>query len=121
VGRLHRLSHRYHQIFAQGIEIRLVPKLRREAFERLSRVVFLAVEAPVAKGLDAVPERSEKRRDHKGRGHDREGGPLAVEDDEDALQHDDEAEVEREERGRERAVDEGAVYDNVYELPSIGE
>ena len=50
----------------------------------------------------------------EGGGYHCEGGLLAGKDHEEPLQHHDAAEVECDQRGRQRAVDEGAVYEDVY-------
>src|SRR5215210_5284392 len=81
VLRLHCLPHHSHQIVAQGIEVRLVTQRGRERFERLCGVVLVAVEAAVYERLGAPPQWVEQGCYHKGRGHNREGGLLAREDD----------------------------------------
>src|SRR5215204_2042920 len=51
---LHSLPYHPHQVFAQGVQVCLVPKLGGECFQGLSRVVLPAVEAAVYEGLDAT-------------------------------------------------------------------
>jgi hypothetical protein len=60
VRRLHRLPHHPYQIVAQGVEVRLVPELGREDFERLSSVILTAVKAPIDEGLDSPTEGREQ-------------------------------------------------------------
>jgi hypothetical protein len=60
VGWLHSLPNYVHQIFAQGLQIRLVSDLGREGFKGLSSVVLPTVEAPVYEALDASPQRIEE-------------------------------------------------------------
>src|SRR5215208_7214664 len=55
VRRLHRLSHHSHQIIAQGIEVRLLSKGRREALKGLPRIIRTPVEATVYERLKAAP------------------------------------------------------------------
>jgi hypothetical protein len=57
----------------------------------------------------------------RGRCHHCQGGLLAGEQDEDPLQHHDAAEVERNQHCRQRAVDERAVYDEVYVVEAMAQ
>jgi hypothetical protein len=91
VLRLHRLPRYYHQIVAQGSEVGLIPERRREALESLSRIILLAVEAPVYERLYAPSQGVEQGCYHESGGHHREGGRLAREEDEEPLQHHDAA------------------------------
>ena len=52
VGGLHRLPHNTHQIIAQDVEVRLVPKLGGEGFEGISGIVLTSAEATVYEGLE---------------------------------------------------------------------
>src|SRR5215217_4467564 len=113
VGRLHRLPNYPHEVVVQGFEVCLVPELGREGFEGLSSVVLLTVEAPVYETLDSTPQGSKQGRNKECGCHNSEGGLLARESDEHPLQYDDAPEVEGNQRGGQRAVDEGAVYDHV--------
>src|SRR5215217_8187745 len=47
VGGLHRLAHHSYHFIVQRLQVRLVPELRGEGFERLRRVVLPTVEAAV--------------------------------------------------------------------------
>jgi hypothetical protein len=113
VGRLHGLPHHPDEIIAECVEVGFVAKLGREGVQGLGSVVLAAVEAPIYEGLDAPPEGSEQRGDQERGCHDREGRLPARESDENPLQHYDDAEVEGDQHGGERAVDEGTVYDEV--------
>src|SRR5215211_228246 len=110
---LHRLLYHPHQIVAQGVQIRLVSELGGEGFEGLSRVIFAAVEALVYEPLDTASQGHEQRSDREGGDNHREGGLLAGKDDEEPLQQNDAAEVEGNQRGRQRTVDESAVDDEI--------
>ena len=72
VRRLHRLPHHPDQLVAEPVQVGLVPKPRREGFERLRRVVLPAVEAPIDRSLDASPQGVEQRRYREGGGDDDE-------------------------------------------------
>src|SRR5215218_7622974 len=60
VGGLHRPAHDPDEVVLQGVEIRLVSKLGREARKRLFSIVLPTVEAAVDKALDAAPQRVEQ-------------------------------------------------------------
>src|SRR5829696_9460910 len=113
VGGLHRLPHHPHQVVVQRLQVRLVAQLLAESFEGLRRIVLAAVEAAVYEGLDTMAEGVKQGRDNEGGGHDRKGGLLTREQDEDTLQHHDAAEVEGNQHNRQGAVDEGSVYDHI--------
>ena len=66
-----------------------------------------------------MPQGVEQSSYQEGGCHDREGGLLTRENDEHPLQQDDAAEVECDQRGGERTVDEGAVDDHVYVVEAI--
>src|SRR5215204_6563739 len=119
VSGLHRLSHHSYQVLAQGVHVRFVSQLGREGFQGLSGVVLPAVEAPVYKPLYAASQRREQCRYQEGGCHHCECGLLTREQDEEPLRHDDTAEVERHQCGGQRAVDEGAVYDDVYVVEAV--
>ncbi len=78
VGRLHRLPHHAYQLAIQRLEVRLIPQFGGEAFERLPRIVLLAVEAPIHESLHPAPQRAEQRRDGECGSDDGQGGLLAV-------------------------------------------
>jgi hypothetical protein len=63
----------------------------------------------------------EQRRYQQGRCYNGEGGPLASEDFEDPLQHNDTPEVNRYEHRREGAVDQGAINDDVYVVEPVAQ
>src|SRR5215204_3268313 len=113
VGGLHRLPYHAYQFAVQCLQIHLIPEFHGEALKRFSRVVLPPVETPIYERLDTPPHRAEKRRYQQRGGNYRQGGLLAGEDDEHALQYDDAAEVERDQRDGKRAVDEGTVYEDV--------
>jgi hypothetical protein len=66
LGRLHRLPYHPYQIIAKCVQVCFFAQLGRESFQGLSRVLLIAVEAPVYKALNAPPERSKQRRDQEG-------------------------------------------------------
>src|SRR5215203_204630 len=119
VGGLHRPPYDLDEVFAQGVEIRLVSELGREALQRLYRIVLPTVEAAVDKALDAAPQRVEQGGYRQGGGHYYELGSLAGHSAEEQLEHDDAAEVEAREHRGERTVDEGTVYDEVYVIEVV--
>jgi hypothetical protein len=80
----------------------------------LDCVVLPAVEAAIDKGLDTPPQRVEQRGYPKGGGDDRELRFLAGQRAEERLEQNDATEVDQRERRGERAVDESAVYHQVY-------
>src|SRR5215210_4774760 len=94
VGGLHRPPHDLDEVVAQGVEIRLVSKLGREALQRLYRIVLPTVEAAVDKALDAAPQRVEQGGYRQGGGHHHELGFLTGQSAEEQLEHDNAAEVE---------------------------
>src|SRR3712207_6520829 len=114
VGGPHRLLDHLDEVFAKGVEVRLIPQLGREGRKRLCCVVLPTVEATVYESLDPPPQRVEQGGYRQGRGHHHELGSLAGQSAEEQLEHDDATEVEAREHRGERAVDEGAVYDEVY-------
>src|SRR5918997_5630424 len=118
---LHRPPHDPDEVVAQGVEIRLVPKLGREGLQRLYRIVLPTVEAAVDKALDATPQRVEQGGYRQGGGHHHQLGSLAGQSAEEQLEHDDAAEIEAREHRGERYVDEGAVYDEVYVVEVVAQ
>src|SRR5918997_2199597 len=118
---LHRPPHDPDQVVAQGVEIRLVSKLGREALQRLYSVVLPTVEAAIDKALDAAPRRVEQGGYRQSGGHHHELGTLAGHSAEEQLEHDDTAEVEAREYRGERSVDEGTVYDEVYVVEVVAQ
>src|SRR5215218_473664 len=121
VGWLHGLPHDPDEVFAQGVEVRLVSELGREALQRLYRIVLPTVEAAVDKALDAAPQRVEQGGYRQGGGHYYELGSLAGQSAEEQLEHDDAAEVEAREHRGERTVDEGTVYDEIYVVEVVAQ
>src|SRR5215210_6328655 len=121
VGWLHRPPHDPDEVVAQGVEVRLVSELGREALQRLYRIVLPTVEAAVDKALDAAPRRVEQGGYRQGGGHHHELGTLAGQSAEEQLEHDDAAEVEAREHRSERAVYEGTVYDEVYVVEMVAQ
>src|SRR5215212_1010528 len=121
VGWLHGLPHDPDEIAAQGVEVRLVSELGREALQRLPRVVLAAVEASINERLDAAPQRVEQGGYRQGGGHHHELGFLAGQSAEEQLEHEDAAEVEAREHRGERSVDEGTVYDEVYVVEVVAQ
>jgi hypothetical protein len=109
MGRLHRLPYHPHQIVSQGVQVCFVSQLGRERFQCLSSIILPTVEAPVYEALYAPPQGSKQRGDQERGSHDREGGLLAGQRDEHSLQYNDAYEVEYNQCGGERTVDEGAV------------
>src|SRR5215213_6702272 len=61
-----------------------------------------------------MPQGVKQRRYQECRGNDSEGGLLAGQRNEHSLQHHDANEIECDQCGGERAIDEGAVYDEIY-------
>src|SRR5215208_1689778 len=118
---LHTLPYHPHQVFAQGVQVCLVPKLGGECFQGLSRVVLPAVEAAVYEGLDATSEGVEQGSDHKRGDDDGQLGLLllATERAEDRLGCRYTSEVDQRQQEREGAVDEGAVDQEVYVIEAI--
>src|SRR3712207_1663481 len=114
VSWLHRLPYHPYQVLAQRLQIRLVSQLGREVFQGLSGIILPPIKVAIYEGLDAPPQRGEKRSDQEGGGHHREGGLLTGEQDEEPLQKYNANEVQSHKYGTKRAVDEGAVYDHVY-------
>jgi hypothetical protein len=123
VGGLHRLLYHPYEVVGQSIEVRLVSQFRGEALQSLPRIVLLAVEAPVDEGLDASPQRIEQGSDH-------EGGDdygqlrlllLAGKHTEEHLDRRHASEVEDEQHGRQRTVDEGTVYEEVYVVEAVSQ
>src|SRR5215207_7432361 len=121
VSRLHGLPYHSHQILIQRLEVRLVPQLDGEGFQGLPGVVLAAVEAAVNEGLDAPTHRVEERRYREGGDHHGQLRLLLLsgEEEENCLYRRHAPEVDGEKRGRERAVDEGAVYDDVYVVEAV--
>src|SRR5215204_5532247 len=123
VRRLHRLPHYPHQIAAQGVEVSLVPELRREGFQGLPRVVLLAIEPAIYEGLDAAAQGHEQRGD--GEGGDDYGQLglllLACEGAEDRLGCRYASEVDQSQGRTQRAVNEGAVDDEVYVIEAVAQ
>ena len=109
---LHRLLRDTAQLGAQRVEVDLVAQPARERRERLRRVVAAAVEAAVHRRLDAGARGPEQRRDRQRRRRDREPGVRRQ-----RLEHELEEQHDHEvgggQRGRQRAVDERAVDDDV--------
>src|SRR5918997_1115079 len=118
---LHRPPHDPDEVVAQGVEIRLVPKLGREGLQRLYRIVLPPVEAAVDKALDAAPQRVEQGGYRQGGGHHHELGSLAAQSAEEQLEQHNAAEVEHREHHGERTVDEGTVYDEVYVVEVVAQ
>src|SRR5829696_5590358 len=116
---LHGLPHHPYQFAIECLQVRLIAQLGGEHLKGLSRVVLPSVEAPVHERLDAAAQGVEQGGNQEGRCHDREGGPLACEDHEEPLQQNDAAEVDGNQSRRERAVDEGTVYEDVYLVEPI--
>src|SRR5215217_504817 len=71
--------------------------------------------------LHPTAQRVEQRRYGQRGDDDREGGLLAAEDAQGGLQTDHATDVDENEHRGERAVDEGAVYDNVYVVEAVTE
>src|SRR5918995_2428656 len=120
---LYRLPHYGHQLGVQRVQVRLVAKPGRELFQSPPGVVLAAVEAPVDKGLNASSQRVEQGR-YRERGDDHsELGLLllAGQRPEEGLGRRDATEVHQRERAGERAVDEGAVYDDIYPVEPVAE
>jgi hypothetical protein len=68
-----------------------------------------------------VPQGVEEGGDHQGGGDHGQGGPLAGKEYEHLLREDDGAEVECDEHGRQRGVDDSAIYDAVYVVEAVAE
>src|SRR5215211_2902584 len=119
---LHRLPHHLHQVVAQGVEVSLVSQLGREGCKRLCCVVLAAVEAPVYERLDAAPQRIEESSDHQGGDHyGKLGGLLllAGKRSEENLGRRYAPEVDCDQHGGERAIDQRAVDDYVYVVEAV--
>ena len=114
--RLHRFRYHASKLVGQRLEVRLVAEPGGESFEGLSRVVLPSVETPVNKGLDAAPQRVEQGRYKEGGDHDGQLRllRLACKRTQYRLGRRHAPEVERDQHGREGAVDEGTVDDYVY-------
>src|SRR5215211_6096960 len=115
----HRLPDHLKQFGVQGVEISLISELQRERFQRLPRIVFSAVEAPVHERLHTVPQGVEQRR-YGQRGGD--GGKSIVfshDRREKPLQPHHAAEVHNRQHYCKRTVDQGSVDDDVYVVEAV--
>src|SRR5215211_4648575 len=89
VGWLHGLLYHVYQVVVQGVQVRFVAQADGEDFQSLAGVVLAAVEAAVYERLDAVSQGGEQRSYQQRGSDDREGGLVAGEEVQDALQHHD--------------------------------
>jgi len=73
---LHRLVDHRHQLGRERVQVDLIAQAGAEHLDRVGRIVFAAVEAPVNERLDAAAGRLEQGRHRQGRGgHDQAGFP----------------------------------------------
>src|SRR3712207_2737136 len=123
MGRLHRFPYHPYKLGVQGVEVRLVPELGREGFQGLSSVVLPSVETAVYKALDATSKGHEQSRyDERGNDYSQLGLLLlACEGAEDSLGRSHASEVNQRQRARERSVDEGTVYEEVYVVETVSQ
>src|SRR5215203_3559365 len=119
MGWLHSLSHYPYEVLAQGFKIRLLSQAGVKGLKGLSGIVLPAVEALIDEPLHPTAQRVEQGCYQQGGGHHSEGGPLTRESYKDRLQQYDAAEVERDQRCRKGAVDDRAVYEDVYVIEPI--
>src|SRR5215203_3994208 len=119
VLRLHGVPGHLHHIVSQGIQVRLIAQPGAEGGKRLHGVVLASVEASVHETLYTPPKRVEQGGYCQRGSHDREGGPLTCEGAEDVLQADHPSEVDQSECGCQRAVDEGAIDEEVYIVEAV--
>ncbi len=113
VRRLHGLLDHGQEVVRERAEIDVVPQARREVLERFGRVVFVAVETAIDRALDPAAERLKQRRDRQCRHDQRQRGALRRECTGDLLQQDYAPEVDGAKYGRERAVDQRTIDDDV--------
>src|SRR5215217_1533011 len=116
VGGLHGLPHQRHEALAERVEVRLLAQPPGKLFKRLGRVIFLAVEEPGDGRLDTATQGVEQRGDRQCGDHNGQLWKLllAGEGTEERLCRSDATEIHQSERGRQGAVDEGAVDYEVY-------
>jgi hypothetical protein len=123
VGWLHRLPYHPHQVVAKCIQVCFVAQFHREPFKRLGCVVLVAVEAAIYEGLYASSQGVEQSSDNKGGDDYSQLGLLllAGERTEHRLGRSYPAEVDQNQHRRKSAVDEGAVYEEVYVIEAVAE
>src|ERR671911_1047761 len=123
VGWLHRLPYHPNQIVAQCFKVCFVPQPGGESIEGLSGIVLPTIEAPVYKGLNTSSQGAEQRCYHQGGDDDGELGLLflAGERSKDYLGRRHAPEIHQRKHQRERAIDESAVYEDVYVVEAVAQ
>src|ERR671916_1626845 len=107
----------------QRVEIRLILELGRESLQGLGSIVLPAIEAPIYEALNATSQGVEQSSDDEGGDDDGELGLLLLTSEcaEDRLGHSYAAEVDQSQHSRERAVDQRAVYEEIYVVESVAQ
>ena len=116
---LHGAPGHFHQVFAQGIQVRLVSQPGVEGGKRLCGIVLPAVEAAIHERLHPLPQRAEQGGNDQGGGDDRQGGLLTGEDAQGTLQADQTPDVHQRKHRGGRSIDEGTVDDEIYVVEAI--
>src|SRR5919107_5742388 len=121
VFRLQRLPYHGCKVLVQRRQVCLVAQPGGVRFEGLSRVVLAPVETPIDKALDAAPQRVEQGRYGEGRYDNRQLRLLCLarKGAEEGLGGRHAPDIDGCQRHGERAVDEGAVDDDVYVIEPV--
>ena len=110
---LHRLLNDCDELLTQLAQVHFIAQRYAKSFERTRRIILAPEEAAVDECLDAPPQGIEQCSNCKSGGHNGDVRGLTDESAQQELQRDDESNIEQDQCGCQRAVDQRAVDDEI--------